>query len=259
MDVTNVVLQYTTNGASVSSSYVTNTYYSFVTNTTFYDYRESDTVNAIQIDVGQFGNWLTNAAGGLTYNTYNTTGGTSKGHNIDGVYVFNSVLLTGSQLPGVRVVNGAKLPTADGFTVATPDPLYVEGNYNTTTNNVNYSTTLGDTTNTWPAALMGDATVFIPAAILKLPALPCPPPSTLRVWRALCHRTAHITAAAWKTFSDCSKTGAAAQLWAITAPLWCSSPANMPPIFGATRAITACPSAPGASTITFHHSRVCRR
>jgi hypothetical protein len=164
MDVTNVVVQYTTNGSSVSSSYVTNTYYSFVTNTTFYDYRESDTVNAIQINVGQFGNWLTNANGGLTYNNLNTAGGTSKGHNIDGVYVLNSVPLSGSQLPGVRVVNGAKLPTADGFTVATPDPLYVEGNYNTTTNNVNYSTTLGDTTNTWPAALMGDAVTVLSSA-----------------------------------------------------------------------------------------------
>ena len=164
MDVTNVVLQYTTNAnQSISSSYVTNTYYSFVTNATFYDYRESDTVQAIQINVGQFGNWLTNAAGGLPYNNLNTTGGTSKGHNIDGVYVYNNVPLTSSQLPAVRVVNGAKLPTSDGFTVATKFPIYVLGSYNTTTNNVNYSTALGDTTNTRPAALMGDAVTILSA------------------------------------------------------------------------------------------------
>jgi hypothetical protein len=164
MDVTNIILQYITNAnLTVSTSYVTNTYYSFVTNATFYDYRESDTVQAIQIDVGMFGNWLTNAAGGLPYNNQNTTGGTSKGHNIDGVYVYNSVPLTSSQLPAVRVVNGAKLPTADGFTVATQFPIYVQGSYNTTTNNVNYSTKLGDTTNTWPAALMGDAVTILSA------------------------------------------------------------------------------------------------
>jgi hypothetical protein len=161
MDVTNVVIQYITNAdSSVSTSYVTNTYYSFVTNATFYDYRETDTAKAIQIDVGAFGNWLTNAVGGLTYNNQNIN---SKGHNIDGVYVYNSVPLTSSQLPAVRVVNGAKLPTADGFTVATQFPLYVQGSYNITTNNVNFSTTLGNTTNTWPAALMGDAVTVLSA------------------------------------------------------------------------------------------------
>jgi len=143
----------------------TNTYYSFVTNVTYYDYRESDTVKAVQIDVAKLGRWMTNAAGGLTYQNQNTTGGTSKGHGINGVYVYNGIPpASGSPgvLPAVRVINGSQLPSA-GLTVATPFPIYVEGNYNTTTNGVNFSTALGDVTNTLPAALMGDAITVLSA------------------------------------------------------------------------------------------------
>jgi hypothetical protein len=153
MDMTNV------------SGVHTNTYYSFVTNVTYYDYRESDTVKAVQIDVAKLGRWMTNAAGGLTYQNQNTTGGTSKGHGINGVYVYNGIPpASGSPgvLPAVRVINGSQLPSA-GLTVATPFPIYVEGNYNTTTNGVNFSTALGDVTNTLPAALMGDAITVLSA------------------------------------------------------------------------------------------------
>jgi hypothetical protein len=151
MDVTNVV------------GTTTNTYYSFVTNVTFYDYRENtNIVYAVQLDVGNFNSWLanTNANGALRYQNQNTTGSTSKGHGINGVYVYNSrpfISGSGGQLPAVRVFNGSQLPPA-GLTVATPFPLYVQGNYNVTTNNgATHSWTPGDTTNTYPAALMGDS------------------------------------------------------------------------------------------------------
>ena len=83
---------------------------------------------------------------------------TSKGHAINSVYVFNSAVLSSTQLPAVRVVNGQQLPSA-GLTVATAQPLYVEGNYNTTTDGIHFDTTLGSTVNgnTVPAALMGDS------------------------------------------------------------------------------------------------------
>ena len=148
MDATNVV------------GGVTNRYYSFVTNVTFYDYREQDTVKAVQLDVGKLNGWLTTNFNGQTFNSRNNSGATSKGHGINGVYVYNSVPATGSQLPAVRVVNGAQLP-ASGLSVATPFPVYIKGNYNTTTNNINFSTTLGDTTNTRPAAIMGDAVTIL--------------------------------------------------------------------------------------------------
>jgi hypothetical protein len=146
-------------------THTTNTYYSFASNVTFYDYRESKTVKAVQMDVAKFSKWLTNSTstGGKQYQLLNTMGGTSKGHGIDIVYFYNGLTNTSGQLPAVRVINGAKLPTYDGLTVATPFPIYVQGDYNTTTNGVNFSTTPGDTTNTRPAAIMGDAITILSA------------------------------------------------------------------------------------------------
>jgi hypothetical protein len=142
--------------------------YSFVTNVAFYDYRETDTNQAVQINVSALNTWLsnTNPRGGYTYTSKNTSGSTSKGHQINSIFVYNNVPLTSSQSPAVRMVNGAKLPniaglSQPGLTVATAVPLYVEGNYNTTTNGTTYSTTLGDTTNTVPAALLADAVTLL--------------------------------------------------------------------------------------------------
>ena len=151
MDVTNINIV----------SHTTNLYYSFVTNVQFYDYREGDNVKAVQLDVAKLGTWLNTNANAASYQNQNNGSGvsTSKGHNINGVYVYNSIPpASGSPgvLPAVRVVNGQQLPSA-GLTVATPFPVYVKGNYNTTTNGSKFSTALGDTTNTVPAALMGDA------------------------------------------------------------------------------------------------------
>jgi hypothetical protein len=148
--------------ATVVTATSTNTYYSFITNTTFYDYREADNVKAVQVDVAKFNSWLTNqsATGGYNFNLQNKSGTTSKNHGINSIYVNNNVApLAGSPgvLPAVRVVNGQQLPPS-GLTVVSPQPVYVKGNYNTTTNGVNFSTALGSTTNnTVPAALIGDA------------------------------------------------------------------------------------------------------
>lgn len=158
-----IVTNYKSGGAT---KYVTNFVYSFVTNATFYDYRESDTVQAIQLNVSNLVVWLTNDIsilgtnrGGAQYNFLNTTGSASKGHGINSIYIYNSVPLSTTTLPAVRVVNGAQLPPA-GLTVATAQPLYVKGNYNVQTNNGGtQALTLGSTINgaTVPAALMGDA------------------------------------------------------------------------------------------------------
>jgi hypothetical protein len=159
-DLTNIVAT-TAHG---KTTYVTNVFSSFVTNVTFYDYRESATVQAVQIDVAKLNTWLTNtsATGGSQYNTENSTGSTSKGHTINSLYVYNSVPLSGTQLPAVRLVNGQQLPPA-GFTVVTPQPLYVKGDYNITTDGTHFAKTLGSTTNgyTVPAAIMGDAVTIL--------------------------------------------------------------------------------------------------
>ena len=146
---------------------VTNAYYSFVTNVTFYDYRESDTVQATQISVTNLNRWLTDtsARGGSQYNVLNSYGSSSKGHGINSIYVYNSATLSSTQLPAVRLVNGQQLPPA-GLTVSTAQPLYVEGDYNTTTDGINFSKTLGSTVNgnTVPAALMADSITVLSSA-----------------------------------------------------------------------------------------------
>ena len=139
-----------------------------MTNTSFYDYRESDTVKAVEIDVGKLRTWITNSAsprGGKQYDTINSTGSTSKGHGLNSVYVYNNIPFSTSQLPAVRLVNGARLPSA-GLTVASAQPVYVKGDYNTTTNGTTFASTLGSTTNgaTVPAAIMGDSITILSSA-----------------------------------------------------------------------------------------------
>jgi len=159
---------------ATNTIWVTNFCYSYVTNVTFYDYRETNTVRALQIDVARLGAWLSNTNslnGGWQYEQMNTDtgGGTDKGHVINSIYVYNSVARTASQLPAVRLVNGAQLPTnacnsypASGLGIATAMPIYVKGHYNITTNGVNFAYTLGSTTNnTLPAALIGDAVTIL--------------------------------------------------------------------------------------------------
>jgi hypothetical protein len=134
-----------------------------VTNVTFYDFRESKTVQAVQIDVAKFNAWLiTNtASGGENWNFENTFGPTSKGHNLDSIYVYNNVPLTTAQLPAVRIINGQQLPSSFGLTIATPQPLYVLGNYNVQTNGGSPVLGTTNTASTYPAALMGDAITIL--------------------------------------------------------------------------------------------------
>jgi len=139
------VTRITTNG----SVYTTNHLYSFATNTTFYDYREGKTVQAVQLNVGALTNWLAGTIGSaFNSEVYNNTG-----HYIDSVYVYNNAPYTSTSLPSVRVANGAVLP-ASGLTVVTPDPLYVLGNYNASGQSLNNGTNV---VNTAPAALFGDS------------------------------------------------------------------------------------------------------
>jgi hypothetical protein len=141
-------------------SHVTNVYYSFLTNVSFYDYRESDTIQAVQLSVTNFGVWVTNNSttnGGQYYNNQNTSGSSSKGHAINSVYIYNNVPMTSSQLPAVRVANGSVLPSS-GLTVVTPQPIYVLGNYNASGSSLNNGTNV---VNAAPAALIGDAVTVL--------------------------------------------------------------------------------------------------
>jgi hypothetical protein len=155
--------------------------FSWITNVAFYDWREGwnggsgppTMVQAVQIDVGKFNTWLTNQSVPISGYTSDQTTLSQNGHHLGGVYVYNSVPLSTTQMPAVRVVNGAQLPNPGnasipyGFTVATPFPIYVLGNYNSQNNGVSalglWSTngTTVATVNTLPAALMGDSVTIL--------------------------------------------------------------------------------------------------
>jgi hypothetical protein len=168
---TNVIANST--GVDASSNVLYKSY-SFVTNVSYYDYRESDTVQAVQLDVSKLNTWINNPAstGGKVSNTSSFN---DKGHGIDSVYIYNSVPMNTSQLPAVRLVNGAQLPystdpggsgrATGGLTVVTPQPLYVMGNYNVQTNG-SAALAAALTTNTaatYPASIMGDAITILSA------------------------------------------------------------------------------------------------
>lgn len=101
-------------GASVPLTYtVGSTSYAIAKITTFYDAREGKTVNSLDIDVARL-----------------RASGVSPSNGI--LYVANEQ--GGNKYDAVRLVNGSTLPSssAGGFTVATPNPLYIQGDYNTT-------------------------------------------------------------------------------------------------------------------------------
>jgi hypothetical protein len=92
--------------------------------TTFRDSRENKTVSSLDLDIG-----ILNSSG------Y---------YPINGI-IYSSVTASGSNLPAIRLKNGATLPAA--LTVATNNPMYTLGNFNTT--------------NKKPAALMCDALTIL--------------------------------------------------------------------------------------------------
>jgi hypothetical protein len=177
----------TTNGTIVKTYvtnyiYTTNFYYSYVTNDYFYDYRETATVSALQIDVSKLTAWLANTnpvRGGQQFEQLNASSTTDKGSVINSIYVYNSLPLKSTNVPAVRLVNAQQLPTnsygtyqSSGLGVATAQPIYVLGNYNVTRDFVNFAYSLGSTTNgsTVPACLLGDAITILSSNFVDNPA-----------------------------------------------------------------------------------------
>ncbi len=98
----------------------------------FYDRREGKDVDLLEIDVAELRSWVGTNSGRRTEILYVTfTGGSGSSSNYD--------------YPAVRLVNGSTLPNE--LTIATSHPLYVKGNYNSSS---------------WkPAAIVGDAITFL--------------------------------------------------------------------------------------------------
>ena len=147
--------------------------WSWLTNVSFYDYRESKTVQAVEIVVSNLDTWITNNGinGGSNWN-YALTADNDRG--IDSVYVYNSVPMTSSQLPAVRVIGGALLPynlvvvsgatyTNQGLSVATPQPMYVAGDYNVriATDAASSKAGSNNMAHTYPAGILADAVTVL--------------------------------------------------------------------------------------------------
>jgi hypothetical protein len=120
-----------------------------ITNT-FTDQREGMVVKATQIDVGKYATWLNSS--GAVLAKYPV----ASGNHPTILYVADNRTTNSSQMVGVRLTNGVAPPVngGEGFSVATPDPLYVLGNYNCT-NSAYLGTT--NTSATVPCAFMSDA------------------------------------------------------------------------------------------------------
>jgi len=117
------------------------------TNVSFYNGREGKVVKTVEIDVGQLASWSGSGANPVVNTLY--------------VVDKRSTSTSSGNQPGVRLVNGATLPNG-GLTVATPNPLYVQGNYNASGVSAAVGTT--DTSNTKPAALIADAITVLSTA-----------------------------------------------------------------------------------------------
>ena len=162
---TGLYTNYVTSNLADTNRCYTNVYYagwSFATNVAFYDYREKKSVQAVQVDVSQFNIWVTNNVAVNGGGHFNSQCLSDKGHPIDSIWVYNSVPLTGAQLPAVRLVNGQQLPSSYGLTVSTPMPAYILGNYNVQQANGGFNDIgTNDTAYTYPAAVLADAITVI--------------------------------------------------------------------------------------------------
>jgi len=119
----------------------------FSTNYSFYNKREGKTVDALQIDVGGLARW--NA-------TNRSVSPFLPMLNVQTVYVADQRTFGATYEPGIRLVNGTNLPSL-GLTVATPDPLYIQGNYNVPPSALGTTNTTG----TAPASIASDAITIL--------------------------------------------------------------------------------------------------
>ena len=132
----------------------TNEIKSFLTNVTFFDQREQRTVKASEIDVRRLGDW-------------NRTNKSLRPllalGDVRTIYIADQRSQSSSTMPGVRLVHGHTL-LPKGLTIATPNPIYVRGNYNISTNNSTVPLPTTNTVMTRPASLVGDSITVLSAA-----------------------------------------------------------------------------------------------
>ena len=153
------------NGVATNFPFLTLTNPSSSSSPNFTDQRESKTVVTTQIDIGKLNQWI--ATNSRVKTKFPSTGGVfdptvCPPPNI--LYVADNRTNSSSQLPAVRLIDGSVIPTnmvstgPSGFTVATPNPLYVLGNYNCPDSGALNGT---NTSKTFPASLVSDALTIL--------------------------------------------------------------------------------------------------
>jgi len=107
------------------------------TNTALYDPRQGDNVRTVSLDVGAVATAYSagtitdnnNGNDGLTFYVADTSYGTSVSTKLGGSTV------TSSKNRAVKLTNGGKIPynpsNGTGFSVISPNPVYIQGDYNT--------------------------------------------------------------------------------------------------------------------------------
>ncbi|HBF35260.1 TPA: hypothetical protein DDW35_11935 [Candidatus Sumerlaeota bacterium] len=133
----------TVNGKTVSA-----TVNSVVSTSAFYNAREGKTVASVNVDVGKIATAAaatqtdTYSSGSSTYGT--VTGQYSVLPSNGIIYINNSTTVSSAEV-GVRLTDAATLPvptTVTGLSFVSDDPMYVQGDYNTT--NATLSMVAGD-------------------------------------------------------------------------------------------------------------------
>ena len=160
---------YPTNSSPTNYARVTTNFpfLAITTTNTFTDQRENDTVLATDIDMSILKQWLvTNAAVNARFPNSSGVYEVSNVPNI--LYVADNRTYGSGQLTAVRLKKAQIIPTnmvtiasatqPSGFTVATPNPLYIWGHYNCPTT-AHLGTT--NTTAAYPASLVSDALTIL--------------------------------------------------------------------------------------------------
>lgn len=149
----------TQNGTSLTAAQITTLKSALASKSSFYDAREGKTIEAANIDVSKVTSAINSGAG-----------------SFNGVIYIEDVtpLVSGNTKPKtVRLENGGVLPNG-GLTIASPNPVYIKGDYNTgTTTNPNSvpANSSGNPSNTSspvvpgytrkPSAVIADAVMFL--------------------------------------------------------------------------------------------------
>jgi hypothetical protein len=119
-----------------------------ISTSTFYDAREQNVMQVTNVDISKLSSsWLaSNLANGLLYVASSSAGPSAP--------CAQGTRTSANPCPAVRLINGSTINAPGGLTVASQNPVYIQGDYNTA------MTGTGGTSHP-PAAVLGDAVTVL--------------------------------------------------------------------------------------------------